>query len=246
MSSTANCERCGFAVLRQYLAGVPAESTHRAEMPVPLRSSSESTLFALSIIPCPGMSASVQALRDYLSGLADGPINTTSAPLVSLLVEAWADLQGSDAESTSESKLDRLEKPAWSPPRLTFLLERHGGTVNGSTRADLHEWTVDIEAATASCQTGKWLQLVPSSPRLNVAPLVDEVLLAVRDGAEHEYVEWKGPDRFVVRIGKVIPDAGFNQTITARRRRFRKSLEPQLLELGWQPVKGARANTYER
>ncbi|HEX8385182.1 MAG TPA: hypothetical protein VF576_03305 [Rubricoccaceae bacterium] len=192
------------------------------------------------------MSASLQALCAYLSGLAPGPIDAPSATLVPLLVHAWDDLRGSDAESTTASKLHRIEGAAWSPPHLTFRIERHGATVNGSGRADLHDWTVEVDAGTATCRTGRRRQLSPASRRLDVAPLVDEVLRAVGEGTEHEYVEWQGPDRLTVRIGKVVPDTGHQQTVTGRRKRFRTSLEPRLIASGWRPVTGTRANTYER
>lgn len=192
------------------------------------------------------MSASLQALRDHLSALAPGPIGVPSATLVSLLVQTWDGLRGSDAESTAANKLDRIEEVEWSPPRLTFQLERHGATVNGSSRAHLHDWTVDVEAATATCKTGKHRQLHPPSRPLKVDPLVDVVLQAVSEGKEHEYVEWQGPDRFTVRIGNVIPDTGFQQTVTGRRKRFRVSLEPRLQASGWRLVTGTRPNTYER
>ena len=54
------------------------------------------------------------------------------------LVDAWPNLPGSDDQSTFAEKLWRTEKLEWRPPMITFRLERHGGTVNGSTRADLH------------------------------------------------------------------------------------------------------------
>jgi hypothetical protein len=46
--------------------------------------------------------------------------------------------------------LYRAEDVAWTPPFLTFTLERHGGTVNGSSRAELHHWEVNIETGVAT------------------------------------------------------------------------------------------------
>jgi hypothetical protein len=69
-----------------------------------------------------------------------------------------------------------MEAVAWNPPVLTFRIERHGGTVLGSTRAELQHWHVDLERKTASLvKTGR-RQLRPMQPRLNVEPLVEEIV----------------------------------------------------------------------
>ena len=87
-----------------------------------------------------------------------------------LLREAWPDLEGSDQEGMAPYKLteDRIEKPAWEPPVLTFVIERHGGTAQGSSRADLQTWVVDLDAGTANPEITGRRQLRPMSPRLDV------------------------------------------------------------------------------
>jgi hypothetical protein len=44
----------------------------------------------------------------------------------------WADLEGASDEAMEPWKLGRMENPEWLPPVLTFVVERHGGTVLGS------------------------------------------------------------------------------------------------------------------
>ena len=48
--------------------------------------------------------------------------------------------------------IGRMENVEWHPPILTFLIERHGGTVLGSARAELQRWTVDLDRRTATCE----------------------------------------------------------------------------------------------
>jgi hypothetical protein len=43
-----------------------------------------------------------------------------------------------------------MEDVAWQPPKLSFAVERHGGMVMGSTRADVQHWEVDLEKRTTS------------------------------------------------------------------------------------------------
>jgi hypothetical protein len=71
--------------------------------------------------------------------------------LADFLAAAWEQLNGFDAEGMAAEKLDRIEQVEWNPPRLTFVIERHGGTVMGSTRAELHGWSIDIDRGTANC-----------------------------------------------------------------------------------------------
>jgi hypothetical protein len=84
-------------------------------------------------------------LRAHLSTLPSGAVQDISK-LEKLLVDVWDMLPGSSAQGMRSYKLSgRMENPAWQPPCLTFQIERHGGTVMGSTRAELHTCHVDIE-----------------------------------------------------------------------------------------------------
>src|SRR5262245_57885057 len=90
-------------------------------------------------------------LSSFLATLPQGPITDTST-LARLLADAWHDFAGSNYAGMEGRKLlDRnIEYVAWTPPLLTFTVERHGATVLGSTRAKLQEWTLDLEMRTAS------------------------------------------------------------------------------------------------
>jgi hypothetical protein len=63
-----------------------------------------------------------------------GPISDASE-LETLLKECWYEFEGADDTKMWPSKLTgRMEDITWDPPILTFKIERHGGTVMGSTR----------------------------------------------------------------------------------------------------------------
>ena len=78
-----------------------------------------------------------------------GPIESASE-VESLLAEEWNSLlcNSDDHKTFSEKLYGRMEKVKWDPSFLRFVLERHGGTVNGSTRADLHYWVVNVDERT--------------------------------------------------------------------------------------------------
>ena len=70
--------------------------------------------------------------------------------LSKLLTFCWESFDGSSETSMAADKIDgRARGFKWKSPILTFEIERHGGTVIGSTRADRQEWTIDVEKRTA-------------------------------------------------------------------------------------------------
>jgi hypothetical protein len=74
-----------------------------------------------------------------------GPITAHPETVIRLLTEAWGHLSGST--DTSMEAYARDGGPAdleWNPPILSFTIERHGGTVLGSTRAEKQRWSVDV------------------------------------------------------------------------------------------------------
>ena len=131
-------------------------------------------------------------------------------------------------------KLGRMEGPEWRPPLLTFSIERHGAMVLGGTRADLQRWTVNLDTLTASVEVAGRRQLRPLAPRLNVAPLVAEIVELVAAGVEDDRLGWSTDRQTVrVRISKIIPADGFQQTVAGRRKRFRDKLTAAMAASGW-------------
>ncbi len=79
-----------------------------------------------------------RTLTAYLRGQQPGRLQDTSE-LERHLAGSWAAFEGNDAEGMAHWKLlGRMEGVEWSPPVLSFVIERHGRTCAGSTRADLH------------------------------------------------------------------------------------------------------------
>lgn len=194
------------------------------------------------------MNNALQDLRTHLNGLTPGPIKH-SPRLIALVQAAWDTLPGSSAESTTSDKLGRMEEVSWDPPTLSFTLERHGGTVNGSTRADLHYWSIDTQSGTAEITGRSYRQLAKRAAPMNVKPLAEEVLDILQRGLDHDWVDWLDDDRTraFLHIKKVVPDAGFKKTVEGRRRRFNRYMKKRLPQVGWdRNGHGAKYHTYER
>jgi hypothetical protein len=93
------------------------------------------------------MTTGIDALREHLGSLPSGEVEKDR--LLEFLVPAWPAIDGGSDHAMAAHKLMRIEHPSWRAPILEFDMERHGGTVLGSTRADLEHWAVDVEAGTA-------------------------------------------------------------------------------------------------
>ena len=192
----------------------------------------------------------LENLSRYLNGLSPGKIHDeqTIAEIGLLLFACWNELSRSDEEGMSSSKVHRIEQPEWSPPVLTFVIERHGATVMGSSRAALHQWTVNVEQWSAICdQSFGYRQVTKRKPPLKVKPIAECVGSLVVNGQDDPRLKWsRGSSQVRILIGEIIPDDCARQTVRDRRRRFAKALKAILEEHEWQPVEGAAPHTYEK
>jgi hypothetical protein len=184
-------------------------------------------------------------LEDALAGLPEGPLEPPHDAVVRSALELnWDDLDGSEEEGTTMGKIHRAEDLRWSPPYLTFSLERHGATVKGSTRAELHHWTVDVEAETARITNRTRRQLYRQSKPLKVEPIAQQVADRIRSGEIHETLRWTDPDTVSININIVIPETT-RQTTTSRRKRFYEALD-ELLQPEWTRTGTGRWMKYVR
>lgn len=187
------------------------------------------------------VSPSIEQLRDALRDVPHGPLETDDAARITyLLAECWEQIPGADETSMQAYKLSRAERLSWRSPCLSFEIERHGGTVLGSKRAELQHWTVDLETLKATYTEGKYRQLTPAAPRLDVRPLAKAVCDAVQQGPETDAelvrngtVVWQEPTQLTIKPSLLIDNGGFRQTIESRRKRLRNELIKQMSTLGW-------------
>jgi hypothetical protein len=178
----------------------------------------------------------------FFDRLPPGPIVDTTE-LAAILAARWHEVDGGSLNGMAVSKLrGRMEDVEWHPPILTFTIERHGGTVYGSTRAELKSWTLDTEKITATGETVGRRQLHPMQARQKVEPLAEEIAALIVKRQQDQRLKWYGDDKVQVVIGEVLSAASaVKQTLAGRRKRFRQALTARLAENGWEEV---RANVY--
>ena len=117
-------------------------------------------------------------LQQYLDSVPSGAITDTDT-LIPLLKNAWPEFDGSDQCGMTNDKLTRIENVRWDPPWLEFTIERHGGTVLGSSRGELQHWMINIIEGIARTSTSGYRQLCRQQPPLDVSPLVERVVTAI-------------------------------------------------------------------
>ena len=183
----------------------------------------------------------VKQLKAYLDKQPAGAALDAES-VVNLLSGCWDDLKGSKATKMRADKLGRIERPTWNPPCLEFLIERHGQTVNGSTRATVYRWRVDLDKGTAVIVEEQRRQLSAMDMRLDVKPIAESLAYAIVHGADDPRIVI-GKDRAVrLRMGEIIPETN-KQTTSARRQRLRRHLSDELRPHGWNEL---RTNVYHR
>lgn len=183
-------------------------------------------------------------LKDYLMGLAPGAALEVGE-VEFFLAEAWRSLRGAREGGMQAQKIrGRTEDMAWNPPLLTFSIERHGGTVNGSTRAEIQRWCVDVAAHTAEITSKGRRQLHAMAKRVNVKGPAAEIAEAILNNQASDFLKRYPDGRVKVQISSVFPHGDdFKQTVSGRRKRFRAALEALIAEQGWKEV---GTNTYQK
>lgn len=175
----------------------------------------------------------VDRLRAHLATILPGKITDTS-DLERLLAASWDEFSGDYGGMEGYKLLGRMEDVTWEPPILAFVVERHGRTVAGSSRADLQGWTVNTEQKTIFCEPLGCRQVRPIQPRLKVEPLVEEIVRLIVAKHEDDRLQWHDDGSVKVLVGKIIPaDSAVKQTLGGRRKQFREKLVERLEAEGW-------------
>ena len=181
------------------------------------------------------MSDSLTELKEAFKDLADG--RCENPELESLLIKAWSSIAGSEETKLADWKLKRLEGLEKRDGKLYFDIERHGGTVHGSTRGEVYTWEVHVEHATATIIKKTHRQLYKADKRLDVGKMAQELGDCIIEKQPHPHLKWnENKSSCKLLIGKAIPET-FKQTTAGRRDRLRYALNALLLPQGLEITK---------
>lgn len=178
-------------------------------------------------------SPAVEKLYRHFTTLPPGPVADELA-LRRLLADAWDDLVSDDGGMEPYKLLRTLEDVTWTPPVLNLVIERHGSLAMGGTRADLQHWHVDVEAGTATFGKVGWRQNKPQRDDFPVKATAAEVIEAIRNGQDHDRLQWDGPNKVKLLTTKLFPEgSGYRKTVEGQRKRFRSYVTAALIADGW-------------
>lgn len=178
-------------------------------------------------------SPAVENLYRHCTTLPPGPV-ADELSLRRLLADAWDDFGSDDGGMEPYKLLRPLEAVSWSPPVLSFVIERHGGLAVGGTRAERQHWHVDVEAGTATLGMVGWRQNKPQSDDFPVKATAAEVIEAIRNGQKHDRLQWDGPNKVKLMTTKLFPEgSGYRRTVEGQRKRFRSYVTEALLAESW-------------
>jgi hypothetical protein len=188
------------------------------------------------IVTMAAMNENTEKLRDYLnSKVVPGKVPIGYVGDVErLLCHCWHELEITADDSNLEpyKLINRTESLPWEKPLLSFQIERHGPTVNGSVYAEVHQWLVNLEDGSASLD-GKQKRMVGTpDKRVDVKPIAVEIAGLIVAGVEDERLKWDNPEIVRLQIGEIIRETN-KQTTSGRRKRFRTELGMLLQEHGW-------------
>ena len=187
----------------------------------------------------------IEYLRDLLKSIPAGPLDYPQhQEILEAFNRAYEYFDGALDTSMSVKKLNRIENLSWNPPVISFNIERHGGTVHGSSRADVYQWGLNVNTGEAG-YTKTHRQLRRMDKRLNTKALAEATAKLITAKKKHAHLKWITPIRVQVQIAPLIPHTN-NQTTLERRRRFRMQLTEILWPKGWRFVEGTSPHTYEK
>jgi len=189
----------------------------------------------------------LEELRAYLATVPSGDLSPPSAQRAeSILAGCWGGLSGWDNGGMFAYKLSgRTEAMRWSPPILSFQIERHGAAVNGSIYAEMQTWRIDLSTGCASVAVSGRRQIGTRDAPLNVNLLAEDIAAAIERGANDERLEWQSPNRVRIKIGTIIPETNA-RTTSGRRRRFSAAIEMALASRGWKRFPHPSRHIFER
>lgn len=184
-------------------------------------------------------------LIEELKHLSRGSPEDVLDKIRQCLSEAWHCFRGSDEASMADWKISRAENFRWEPPILVFDIERHGGTVMGSTRAEIQTWEINLETLTAENHIAGRRQVRPMDKRLDTEKLAKEVTSKIIKCEHVEHICWLSDKRVRVLVSKLIP-LTHQKTTRDRRARFAVQLSSFLQQNGWKLVPGTSPHAYEK
>lgn len=175
----------------------------------------------------------LKELKRLLADVSPGSV-VKNPGIVMALASSWDELRyiGLDGGMKAEKiTTGRIEDLTWEPPMLKFQIERHGGTVNGSTRAELQRWRVNVETGTCELYSSGRRQLTSMAKRWDHKPIALVLAEHLRSGKDHAGLRWAKTGK--ATISRTIIPAASAPTTNERAKRLNKAIGEALGDPDW-------------
>ena len=183
----------------------------------------------------------MKELRELLAQVEPGPI--AALPGLDRLIAACWDLFGGSEDGGMEDwkLINRMEQVIWEPPILTFVIERHGSIVCGSTRDELQHWSVDLDEMTAEITKIGYRQEYPMAARVSVKSMAAEIAERILNSDDDDRLQRLDDGTVKVLASSIFPtNSGFKRTVEGRRRSLCGYIGDVLADHGWEKLRWNR------
>lgn len=157
--------------------------------------------------------------------------------LLDEVAERWSSLSGGYETKMHSGKLCRAETLRVENGKILFEIARHPGTHNGSTRAALHTWEVDLAAGSAAIINETHRQLKPMAKPYTKADARKsaQAVLRILTGRRKNRGELIADDTggFTVFASSFADLGNYKRTRIGRRKQFIDALKEILPTRGW-------------
>ena len=175
-------------------------------------------------------------LGTILAGIGTGILNEPDTSQVEgFLAENWDELIGESVGGMQGYKvIGRTEEMQWQPPVLGFKIERHGGTVLGSSKADMQYWEFDVVRCVANPVRVGSRQLRRMNPRLDIAGIAEEIVPVILERRKDPRLQWTRNGKVRILSDAITGEQSVPKgTLEGRRKRLRKEVLSRIRPHGW-------------
>lgn len=179
--------------------------------------------------------------------LKEGPLDEEQARrVIGELTECWHRLGGHKETAMKADKLGRAENLRVEGGRLRFDIERHAGTMNGSTRATLYTWELARNGNSVGIVHDTYRQLKATAKsytkvdaRKDAQAVIRVVTGRRKNRGEMHVID---TNKVVIYANRFVILGDYKQTRIGRRKQFIMALNEVLPARGWVVVD---SNCYE-
>ena len=174
-------------------------------------------------------------LRAILAEKGTGILNKPDTSQVErFLAENWDELVGESIGGMEGYKVNgRTEEMQWLPPVLGFKIERHGGIVLGSSRAEMQYWEFDVGRCAANCDVVGERQLRKMNPRLDIAGIAEEIAQLILQRRSDPRLQWTRNCKVRILSVAVGGQSVSKATREGLQMRLRKEVLSRVSPHGW-------------